>query len=133
MSNLLLSDEEIRKLKDSWIGCEHTISGELERFIQYCCKAQLSKLQSVDMGTVREELIKITGMCQSAEECDPQTECSECMTDQILTLIQPLLAQAAQKGKTDVVEKIKAIPIPDIESGDDYRYYRDYILGELEA
>ena len=109
-------------------------------------KAVLAKLLSVDMGTVREEIAQT--YCNE-DDCDlydndgclehdlGKCEYAQNKSKLILSLIQPLLAQAEQKGKTDVVEKIKALENPLLFNSKESAMYgfelcRQSILKQLE-
>lgn len=117
---LLLSDEEIShaiintpdnglKPTDNFTLKDRANINNLIGYIsQSVAKAQLSKCK-----TSYEARLAIA-----------RDNCPHCDT--------PLIREVdIEQAKQEVLEKIKNISIPDLESGDDFRYYRDYILGEL--
>ena len=72
---------------------------------------------------IREDIWKAA--CCTADgkerECSSDTTCNECITNAVLKAIAPLLAEAEQKGRREVIEEIeKNYRLPDKPESEPY-------------
>ena len=114
----ILTDEEITAIrKDTEFPDQLdaiTVCDFAEDVAKKVAKAQLAKLQSVDMGTVREDIATV--IPSPCRECSCVDKFQRCLNknpddkpcdgryeyvDQILSLIWPLLAQARKEGRKE--------------------------------